>query len=582
MKKYGKLRTMRFRRLFLRFFGIAFLSCAILILLMQAGNYFNLTTIMTDEVDAANLRALSNVQLAMDSVLDTVQATLWKISIDPDVISYLTIAKGTKPTYAQMVSTQSILKQLGTYMTGLPSTTYTIYSSLNQTVISERMGNMPVDKYRDAGMTSLVPGSIALRQVAYTSVMDPLWKISLSIYPSAQSSPQYGLIVADIDSQALIASLVNTRYDSDSVVFVLNREGTILVDTENRYIGQNFDEVCSGSGFFATPAGGANASFNGKSQRLSWIGASSYDLIYAQLVPTANTSAILSNTVHSLLASLLVGTLAAALIAFLLTRYVMKPIAQISDLLDQEHTAEPEDTESDEARYILMRIMLMSDATGELEQENLLQYRALKQARSAALQAQITPHFLRNALQSICMMVILETGNEESPAAEALLSLSEIARNMMEKGRDTVTISEETDMLEKYVLIQRLAKGDNLSLTLDIPAALQSYGVPKLCLQPLVENAIRHGGHEIIVTGREQGERIDLAVDDDGEGMDAEKIALYTELFSQDELFRSQHVGLVNLDQRLKLLYGEMSGLTLTASERGGLRVSFTIPKVVV
>lgn len=576
------MRSLRFGRLFRRFFLLIFLCCTLLIALIEFGNYSHLTDAMDDEVYTANFRALTKVQLTMDSLLENVTSALMSLSIDSDVISYMTVSKSAPPNYSHIVNTQSILRRIGIYSTSNPCASYSIYSALNDSVLSYEMGDVPLKQYTDAGVASVAVGELEFRFTRISTQMAPTWKLTLAIYPAVAAESRYGLIAANMDSDVLARQLVNAKFDDESRVFVLDSDGAVLVDSDGTLTGATEFPLYSDSALLEQDAGGATIQLDGEMQYLSWLKAGKYGLIYAQVVPFESYSLLLNTMWTALGLSLVMGTLISLIISYMLARYAMRPIEAISKLLENEGmAAEPEDVDGDEMRYILMRIMLMSDAAGELANENLMQYRALKQARSTALQAQITPHFLRNVLQSIHIMVLLETGNEKSPAAEALIALSEIARNVMEKGRDTLLLSEEIEMLKKYVFIQKLARGEDLDVEYRAAPTLTHYSVPKLCLQPLVENAIRHNGRHIVVSATDGGEFIDFAVDDDGLGMSEDKLAQYNELFHQDELFRSQHVGLVNLDQRLKLLYGEMTDLTLTPSARGGLRVTFRVPKVV-
>ncbi|MCW5809087.1 MAG: histidine kinase, partial [Deltaproteobacteria bacterium] len=148
-------------------------------------------------------------------------------------------------------------------------------------------------------------------------------------------------------------------------------------------------------------------------------------------------------------------------------------------------------------------------------------YRRLSRAREEALRAQLQPHFLFNALHAVSSLI----DTEPAAARRAIVRLSDLLRATLEVERATVTLEEELALLELYLDIQRLRFHDRLTVTIDVPAELRRAEVPPLSLQPLVENAIRHGigtrpePGTIAIAARRIGERVAISVADDGAGL---------------------------------------------------------------
>lgn len=201
------------------------------------------------------------------------------------------------------------------------------------------------------------------------------------------------------------------------------------------------------------------------------------------------------------------------------------------------------------------------------------------------LQAQINPHFLYNTLDTI---VWLAEAGEKEQVVMMVTALSDFFRTTLSKGQDFITIKEEEAHIRSYLKIQKFRYRDILDYDIDIPEELNIYFVLKMTLQPLVENALYHGiknkrgfGH-IHVSGRRENERIILTVEDDGKGMDPEELERVRSLISgtMPSPGRPSGFGLYNVNERLRLNYGEDYGLKIDSRAGEGTRVEAVIPAV--
>jgi len=194
----------------------------------------------------------------------------------------------------------------------------------------------------------------------------------------------------------------------------------------------------------------------------------------------------------------------------------------------------------------------------------------LSRAQLAALRRQMDPHFMFNTLNSIAGLVRDQRNNA---AVGMIVGLSEFLRRASaDSHRVQVTLAEEVEYLQRYLDIQKLRFGDRLRVSLDIPADLLDAQVPNLLLQPLVENAIKHGvskrlsGGEICVTGTLSDGDLRLTVYNDGPWV------------PEDLEGSPGGVGLGNLRTRLHILHGDRSALRLQPGEGYGLEVVVTLP----
>lgn len=194
----------------------------------------------------------------------------------------------------------------------------------------------------------------------------------------------------------------------------------------------------------------------------------------------------------------------------------------------------------------------------------------LSKAQLAALRRQIEPHFMYNALNSIAGLV---RDQRNDAAVNMVVGLSEFLRRSTEDShRSQVALQEEVEYLQRYLEIQKARFGERLQVSVDIPAELQRAQVPNLLLQPLVENAIKHGiskrvaGGAVRVVGSRRDSSLCLSIYNDGPGLPSDWEATQT------------GVGLRNLRTRLQILHGGESELQLKRANPGGVEVVVTLP----
>jgi len=197
----------------------------------------------------------------------------------------------------------------------------------------------------------------------------------------------------------------------------------------------------------------------------------------------------------------------------------------------------------------------------------------------ALLQAQINPHFLYNTLDTIIWLI--ESG-EISDAVAMVSTLSNFFRFSLSRGRNVITLAEEEQHIRSYLEIQKMRYRDLMEYEIDIPDHLKFYVLPKLTLQPLVENALYHGIKNrrrkgcICVTGSERNGCIQLEVADDGAGMTPERLEEVRA--SLEEESGTEGFGLKAVHRRIRILFGSEYGLAVESEPDVGTRIIVTFP----
>lgn len=199
-----------------------------------------------------------------------------------------------------------------------------------------------------------------------------------------------------------------------------------------------------------------------------------------------------------------------------------------------------------------------------------------------ALQSQINPHFLYNALESLTWMVEAERNDE---AVFMISQLARLFRISLSKGRTVITIKDEIQHAQSYMNIQQIRYKNKFSVDFQVDPSLYDYCTVKLILQPILENSINYGVREmddcgeIIVKGKKEKGNIILSVEDNGLGMTQEEVEFV--LTDSNRIHKhGSGVGLVNINSRIKILFGKEYGLIVKSEPDEGTRVSICIPAV--
>lgn len=200
----------------------------------------------------------------------------------------------------------------------------------------------------------------------------------------------------------------------------------------------------------------------------------------------------------------------------------------------------------------------------------------LMEAEVRALRAQISPHFIYNSLNAIASFI----NTDPQRARELVVEFADFTRYSFRRHGDFTTLAEELRCIDRYLLLERARFGERVQVSLRVAPEVLGTVIPFLSLQPLVENAVRHGleakegpGH-ISITADDAGAFAEVTIEDDGVGMDPEQ--LQSMLAGHTD---GLHVGLRNVDARLRQVYGNDHGLVIETAPGEGTLITMRVPK---
>ncbi len=315
------------------------------------------------------------------------------------------------------------------------------------------------------------------------------------------------------------------------------------------------------------------------------------EYIYSYLYHEAGEMAVLQRSLkYWLIAEIVAGVLMIIIIATLSVKRAMKisrsitdPIDALCDRVDEigrGDLAEKTPVTADDVKLCKLGSGVEEMAvklSGQIELNRQEQIR-LRKIELSLIQAQINPHFLYNTLDTIVWLI--ETGKDEE-AEEMVTSLSTYFRSFLSNGKDIVTLAEEALHVRSYLEIQQVRYKDIIDYSIDIDESIKGCIIPKMTIQPMVENAIYHGlkpkrGKGMIyVKGSFDCGRVTLRVEDTGVGMDEDTLEKLRYQIANDD---PSSFALVAAYKRLRLVYGNDCAFSIDSKHGSGTAITISIP----
>lgn len=401
--------------------------------------------------------------------------------------------------------------------------------------------------------------------------------ISLAMAVHNADRETIGAIVCCFDLSHLTELFRNANHDPSARLMLLDENGVICVQSSGDGIGRQLR--LNDEGFRKLYARGS-ASFEGTideermlicSDSLSF---SNWKLAIA--IPINSILAHSSPLRMMLVPALLIGLLLNLIIAVYHSRSVQKPVAALLDSLSSVDVSEIKPIEVRREYQELERISdKFNDLLDHIDQLVLRDYRTrleLSRFEMAALQAQINPHFLFNTLQLLQTEILY--GNTEK-SNRIIITLSQMMRYCMTNGEAVVPVAQEMEYLEKYLMLFDSKFEGKLTTQIEMdPRAAHLY-MPKLLVQPVVENAIRHvadraeAGCHISVDVQLQEDTLLISVEDDGDGIDQQRLEQIRSGLERSIDWMKSSIGLANVHQRIRTIYGPAYGLSIDSGPDG-------------
>lgn len=309
-----------------------------------------------------------------------------------------------------------------------------------------------------------------------------------------------------------------------------------------------------------------------------------FDMTLVSVIPQENVFITLRETTNQVYVLVVLFLIVALIIAVVLAGLISKPIIRFSDYIKEADENTTIEGVAKESR--IREIDILYDAFGSMIKriKRLLVIaqklgEQKKETEFRMLQAQINPHYLYNALDSIAWMA-LRRGEED--IADLVSSLADSFRYNARTSEMIIDLKSEMQFINNYVELQTKFRKGSFSIEFDVDENLDKLRIPKFILQPLVENSIIHGlkresiSLDIKVSAIADNNMLKIKIKDNGMGFDADMLNRYLE--GNTDIFDTEKIGIINIHKRLKNKYGKESGLHYESNEFGGITAIVSLP----
>lgn len=406
------------------------------------------------------------------------------------------------------------------------------------------------------------------------------------IKPIYVADEKKGAIIMNINAQSIYNSMLYQQYKDGRLFFLVNADNKIIISSELSYFNTYPDNIGLNTLTIESNPKNSVYEINDKNYVVLSGDSSISDYKYISAYPLELYEHKLSTMKLQIIGILLLLMIIIFILAYVASVRSYSPLNEIISFLDnsQPPADSIEEEDKNELMYIINSIQThINDKTkmAEILEERM---KLLRKSQYDMLQTQINPHFLYNTLETINWMAY-NMSNSENPVSKSLINLASFFRNTLTSGY-FVSIENEIKYTNEYVNILALRYGDLFDIEWDIDESILSYTIIKICLQPIIENAVYHGIKQkndkglIKIKGLCDDNNIILIVSDDGVGIEKDDLDELNKTLSETSFTNEKsHIGLSNVNQRIKIIFGDSYGIHVESTVGVGTDVYVTIPK---
>lgn len=528
---------------------------------------------MRQQIYEINKSYLANASNALENMYSEMKLLTYTVSQQTDIINFM-FERDDKDLESRADSIKEILQSYTLIFKYIDS--IYVYSENNRYILSnyynEHSDFFPdknwLANYGSAERNELVviPRKCNNSYPYYLSFIVPVYDNSVS---------KIGSVVINVDIEQLSTTVLGYT-KADNELYVLDKykklmfcdKYQMLYDNFGRYdfIYDKIESIESGK----------------KDSLLCTITSPVTDWEYISIIPLHSNSYKKKSFVWQIVFTslfLIIIILAAPLFLAIKT---FKPIDSIIDLIDNTNQYNTKNIDN-EARYIMNTIIHYIEDRNNIELTLNNRIQLLNHAYAVALQSQINPHFLYNTLETINFMAY-DMCNGKNDISTITITLSKMLRFGLDLEHKIVPFTEELEHLQLYINILKIRYPNKCNFILDFSEDTKNCNIIKLCLQPIIENAFYHGIKPKIGVGNIflksflQNKYFIIKISDDGVGMPPDKLSKLQHMLKNSTFVFFNHIGLNNVNSRIKMYFGDEYGITVSSNESEGTNIILTFP----
>lgn len=566
------------------FFSIlVVLLCTFAIVMWQVSR--KIDDVIESEVATMSRNTLNQTKERMDTLMNEVVQISGQMSLDEDIMKFLLPeGDGGRNKEATLAAKDQIRMYSGLF--DYIDSIYVYSSKLQYVVTSD--GGGPLEEFDDLTWHSNLTERIYEPGRMISRVNKPGFPYFLSyIQPIRLTQMQFlGGIIVNIDIDKLDDQMAVDSSeellivdDRDNVIFA-NRQENLMKKWTELPLAQLVDKE--------TDTGSQSVKAEDGEQIFTVLHSSDFKWRYVSVVPMRKYQEYQREFGSFYVLTIMLILILSVIAAVLISVYTYNPVKNILNLLKNPDIYESvgsakQGFKQDEIQEITGNIVRNFYSNRQMQKELEDYLNLVNKAQLAALQAQISPHFLFNTLENLRWraIAICKGDNEVS---QIILNLSEMLRISLDNSRQIISLEEEIKNARLYIEILQLRYADKIKVEWNISEELKKCQIVKVSLQPLIENAVYHGikplrGQGIIsISAFSENERVKIRVRDNGVGMSQEECRLLNEDLKSAYQTKEGHIGVRNVGQRLKLILGDAAEMSLRSAVGEGTTVTISLP----
>lgn len=407
----------------------------------------------------------------------------------------------------------------------------------------------------------------------------------LKLYNNSNIQNKIGYVVCDVDRKSIKTMM--EKYSPDQEVFMWLQPlgdrsmlsiGTLDQKDEDSYVSFQKEIQEGNENLGETLESGNRVFFQ--------VGQSKYNLGAYSLMPQSlleeNQRALTKNLIMIAGIMLIVAAAAAYLVSKSLTRPLEKMTQTVKKIRDGDTRLRIQRMKDDEIGELAQNFNEMLDQIESLISREYETKLLLNRAEYKALQAQINPHFLYNTLDAMTSIAEIQGCRQVSALCQ---SLSNIFRYSLDMKNPYSNVAKEIVHLKNYIYVMSVRMQDEVEYQFEVQDEVLKDSIPRISIQPLVENALNHGlrncrgKKKVLIQASAVGDNLQIVVSDNGVGIPREKLRTLLDERDEKKAEKGTSIGINNIHMRMKMLYGEVYGLTVESEIGCGTRVILTIPR---
>ncbi|PAD65976.1 histidine kinase [Bacillus sp. 7586-K] len=538
------------------------------------------------------LQLIDQVNKKLESYASNMQNISYLLSMDPEIKEFLT-EQNSAFTEDEDYSIRQFMQGLSTLYPEVAS--ILVVNSQGEYISNDlyTRGNKDLTKeswYKEAvaneGIVKIIghPKERSLASHVNYKNSEVVTVVRAIIEPETQKV--LGVVLIDLKLRVIAEATKNVKLGKSGYLMVIDEEGEQIYAPANPLINEVPKRLLNveDSGFFSEEIDGDKLQFIYQKQPFTnWTTVGIF---------SSNESVVEVRTIHLfVICFVFLVVLFGVTASYYLSNSMSQPIVQLMSFMKKVESGNLDirykGDREDEIGMLGRSFNLMIIKINELLKLTERQERQKREAELRSLQAHIKPHFLYNTLDTISWMARRQGAVD---VAEVVASLSKLFRIGLNKGNDIILFSEEIEHIKSYLKIQKARYRDKLNYTLEIDPKTNDFMIVKLILQPIVENAIYHGikerkgpGH-IHIEAQVSNNTFVITVKDDGKGIESDRLQLLRQKLNNVDIQNKQGAvadfgyGMMNVQSRLKLTYGEAYGISIDSEIANGTTVTIVLP----